>query len=209
MTLSSAHPARLDAATRARPVDVRVAAFPDDEELVQDLLLEYELALLRHGVTMPRLGAELTALPGPYAPPHGAVYIARLDGAPAGCAAVAAVAACDGPAGRREIRRLYVRDGAHACDVLGALLARIAALAELDGCSAVRCAIFPELDARAATFARHGFNACGSDGPPPDGMRVPPAIRVATLERACVPARAAHWRTLVRRLIVRGQPGRT
>ncbi|WP_155632944.1 GNAT family N-acetyltransferase [Burkholderia stagnalis] len=206
MTPSSTRPARLDVAARTRPVDVRAAAFPDDEELVQDLLLEYEMTWLRHGVTMPRLGTELTALPGPYAPPHGAVYIARLDGAPVGCAAVAA---CDGPPGRREIRRLYVRDGAHASDVLGALLARVAALAELDGCSAVRCAIFADLDPRAATFARHGFNVCAPDGPPPDGMRVPPAIRIATLEKACVPTRAAHWRTLMRRLIVRGQPGRT
>lgn len=210
MTLASALfsslPARLDAAARARSVDVRAATFPDDEEIVQDLLLEYEMALLRHGVTMPRLGAELTSLPGPYAPPDGAVYVARVDGTPLGCAAVAADG---GPASPREIRRLYVRDGAHAADVLGALLARIAALAELDGCAAVRCAVFPDLDARHATFARHGFTVCRLDGPPPDGMRVPPRLRVATLERPCAPARAAQWRALLRRVMMRGEPRRT
>ncbi|AOK63633.1 hypothetical protein WM29_30765 [Burkholderia ubonensis] len=205
-SLSSSLPARLDAAARARSVDVRAATFPDDEEIVQDLLLEYEMALLRHGVTMPRLGAELTSLPGPYAPPYGAVYVARVDGAPLGCAAVVADG---GLASAREIRRLYVRDGAHAADVLGALLARIAALAELDGCAAVRCAVFPDLDARHATFARHGFTVCGTDGPPPDGMRVPPRLRVATLERPCAPARAAQWRALLRRVLMRGEPGRT
>ncbi|OJA79041.1 hypothetical protein BGV72_08180 [Burkholderia ubonensis] len=213
MTPASALPsslsARLDAAARARSVDVRAATFPDDEEIVQDLLLEYEMALLRHGVTMPRLGAELTSLPGPYAPPYGAVYVARVDGTPLGCAAVAAIAADGGPASPREIRRLYVRDGAHAADVLGALLARIGALAELDGCAAVRCAVFPDLDARHATFARHGFTVCGMDGPPPDGMRVPPRLRVATLERPCAPARAAQWRALLRRVLMRGEPGRT
>lgn len=51
---------------------------------------------------------ELAALPGEYAPPRGALLLARLDGGLAGCCALRALDAVDYP-NACEMKRLYVR----------------------------------------------------------------------------------------------------
>lgn len=51
---------------------------------------------------------ELAALPGEYAPPRGALLLARVDGELAGCCALRPLDAADYPAAA-EMKRLYVR----------------------------------------------------------------------------------------------------
>ena len=51
---------------------------------------------------------ELAALPGDYAPPRGALVLALVDGAPAGCGALRALPDADYP-NACEMKRLYVR----------------------------------------------------------------------------------------------------
>lgn len=85
---------------------------PSDVREVQDLLREYTAwAFTLHpdsgqAPTFQGLEQELATLPGIYAPPTGALLLARRDDQPAGCVALkghdAAVA---------ELKRLYVRPG--------------------------------------------------------------------------------------------------
>ncbi|MGP1630627.1 MAG: GNAT family N-acetyltransferase, partial [Giesbergeria sp.] len=51
---------------------------------------------------------ELANLPGEYAPPRGALLLALVDGAPAGCCALRPLDSAD-YANAAEMKRLYVR----------------------------------------------------------------------------------------------------
>jgi putative acetyltransferase len=51
---------------------------------------------------------ELATLPGDYVPPHGALLVALVDGAPAGCGAFRPLPEAD-DAGACEMKRLFVR----------------------------------------------------------------------------------------------------
>ncbi|MEX3628152.1 MAG: GNAT family N-acetyltransferase [Burkholderia sp.] len=191
---------------------VRAARFPDDEEAVQDLLLEYERIVLRLGARMLRLGAELTALPGPYAMPHGALCLVEIDGRLAGCAALVAH---ETPPRVAEIRRLHVR-APHAAHALDALLSRCIAIAAALGCHAIRHAHLPAATLHADSFAPLGGEAhgqangkahgdAGSDAlgtglrhDAPHGMLVPASLRVERLERRLAPAFNRYFSTNAR-----------
>jgi ribosomal protein S18 acetylase RimI-like enzyme len=83
---------------------------PDSEELLQatrSIFRDYA-AQLDVDLCFQNFEAELSGLPGAYAPPHGALLLATVDGEVAGCGALRPLADVDYP-NACEMKRLYVR----------------------------------------------------------------------------------------------------
>lgn len=74
-----------------------------DLECVRVLFREYA-ASLDFNLCFQSFEQELASLPGKYAPPSGRLFLALIDGAPAGCAALRGL-----PDGTGELKRLYIR----------------------------------------------------------------------------------------------------
>lgn len=80
---------------------------PDDIDATRAIFREYARDL---GVDLcfQEFDRELAQLPGEYAPPRGALLLARVDGEVAGCCALRPLDAADYP-NAAEMKRLYVR----------------------------------------------------------------------------------------------------
>ena len=83
---------------------IRIERDPEADE-VRPLLLEYA-GSLSFDLGFQDFESELSGLPGDYAPPGGALLLARVDGRAAGCVALRRLDATTG-----ELKRLYVRPG--------------------------------------------------------------------------------------------------
>ena len=87
-------------------VDIREAdEGGDDLAFIKTLFVEYAETLSFH-ICFEAFDKELDSLPGLYSRPAGNMWIARVDGAIAGCVALRAH-----EAGTAEMKRLYVRPG--------------------------------------------------------------------------------------------------
>lgn len=76
-------------------------------EAARQLFQEYAVSL-DVDLSFQKLDQELNALPGEYAPPRGALFLAYVDGTPAGCCALRPLDTVDYP-NAAEMKRLYVR----------------------------------------------------------------------------------------------------
>jgi putative acetyltransferase len=124
-----------------------------DLEQVRVLLREYADGL---GVDLAYQGfeAELAGLPGKYAPPPGALLLARAKGGEAtGCVAVRPL---DIP-GACEIKRLYVRDSARGTATGRALAMAAVAFAAEAGYDRVLLDTLPFMMATIALYRALGF----------------------------------------------------
>ncbi len=98
--------------------------------------------------------AELAGLPGDYAPPRGALLIARTaQGAPIGCAALRPLEA----SGIAEMKRLYVAPEGRGAGLGKALLAAILSEAKRAGYTEIRLDTLPEMAAAQALYRAAGF----------------------------------------------------
>lgn len=98
--------------------------------------------------------AELASLPGKYAPPAGALLLARLDGVAVGC-----VALRDLGAGACEMKRLYLAPAARGHGIGAALVERAIAAARAAGYAVMRLDTVPgEHDAAIGLYRKRGFS---------------------------------------------------
>ena len=97
-----------DGAKKAEPetqVEIVSVTGGDDLILLKTLLVEYAEAF-DHRLCFDAFEKELASLPEPYADPDGALFLAKVDGASAGCVALKRLTKR-----KAEMKRLFVRAG--------------------------------------------------------------------------------------------------
>jgi ribosomal protein S18 acetylase RimI-like enzyme len=81
---------------------------PEEIETLRGLMREYA-SVLGVDLCFQNFEHELATLPGEYAPPRGALFLANVNGKAAGCVALRPLDSADYP-NAAEMKRLYVRD---------------------------------------------------------------------------------------------------
>ncbi len=136
-------------------IELVAAADPAALDAVRALLREY-VAELAVDLCFQNVEAELAGLPGEYAEPAGALLLALVDGEPAGCVALRALADVD-YANACEMKRLYVRRAFRRFG-LGRLLAeRVMALATQAGYSCMLLDTLDDMETARGLYASLGF----------------------------------------------------
>lgn len=132
-------------------IEVLTAERPDEIEAVRFLIMSHAAALREHpGSDQVRRDAE--SLPGPYAPPRGRLYLAKLDRMPAGCVALKAQEPLIG-----EVKRMYVLTTARRMGVARALMQRLLSDARQMGYQRIRLGTLDEMTAAQALYRELGF----------------------------------------------------
>ena len=129
---------------------------PEEIEAVRGLILEYAQSL---GVDLcfQSIDEELAGLPGEYAAPRGALYMATIDGKPAACVAMRPLDTADYP-NAAEMKRLYVRDRYRGSG-LGRELAQAVLDAALEaGYSSVLLDTLDDMEAARSLYEDLGFH---------------------------------------------------
>jgi len=132
-------------------IEIVIAESPDEVEAVKFLILAHASALREHPGSED-VRADAMALPGPYAPPRGRLYLACLDGAPAGCVALRSFE--DAIA---EVKRMFVLPILRRHGVARALMERLLGDAMLMGYDRIRLGTLNEMTAAQALYRELGF----------------------------------------------------
>jgi ribosomal protein S18 acetylase RimI-like enzyme len=137
------------------PFQIVRAGSSVDLDAVKRLFTAYASAL---GIDLSYQGfeAELAGLPGKYAPPSGALLIARtMDGEPLGCVALRPL----DDAGRCEMKRLYVSPRARGLGLGKALVDAVIAEATRIGYREMRLDTLPTMGEAIALYRKAGFQS--------------------------------------------------
>jgi ribosomal protein S18 acetylase RimI-like enzyme len=131
---------------------LKQAQTADEIEIARSLLREYQRAL---GTDLCFQGfeAELSGLPGGYAPPSGRLLLALQDETPVGCVALQQVDASCG-----EMKRLYVRPSARGSGLGRALVTEILEDAKKIGYSKVVLDTLPSMIEAQRLYEQFGFH---------------------------------------------------
>ncbi len=132
-------------------ITISPANSPADMEAARALFLEYA-ASLGVDLAFQKFDQELAALPGDYAPPDGALLLAREEETFAGCVALRKLE--DGIA---EMKRLFIRPAYRGQSLGRRLVEAILAEARRIGYSQIRLDTLPSMKNAQALYAAFGF----------------------------------------------------
>jgi GNAT superfamily N-acetyltransferase len=132
-------------------IELRQVDGAADIDIARALFREYARAI---GTDLAYQGfdAELAALPLPYRPPRGALYIACVGNDVAGCVALRPLAD-----GIGEMKRLYVRDAYRSFGLGRRLVDAVIAAARAAGHRELRLDTLADMTAAQALYRRLGF----------------------------------------------------
>jgi GNAT superfamily N-acetyltransferase len=128
---------------------------PQDLEAAREIFREYA-STLSVDLDFQNFDAELAALPGDYAPPRGALLLARVEGAWAGCCALRPMDSSDYP-NAAEMKRLFVRKAFRGFGLGRQLTEAILDEARRAGYSTVLLDTLDEMEAARALYEDLGF----------------------------------------------------
>lgn len=132
-------------------ITIVAAESPPDLEAARLLILAHAASLREHPCS-DLVRADAESLPGPYAPPRGRLYLARLDGTPAGCVALRPLDAVTG-----EVKRMFVPPAARKNGIGRALMERLLADAPGLDYRTIRLGTLEEMTAARALYRQLGF----------------------------------------------------
>lgn len=132
-------------------IDLIDATTPAQIEDIRLLFLEYARSL-DFNLCFQDFDAELASLPGKYAPPDGALILARVNGQSAGCIALRKI-----EDGICEMKRLYVRDAYRGSKIGRLLIARIIEEALNRNYQSIRLDTAPNMKAAQSLYESFGF----------------------------------------------------
>ena len=136
-------------------IDLRSPASLDEWLAVRDIFSEYA-ASLSVDLCFQSFDRELASLPGEYAPPRGALLLAHVDGAVAGCCGLRPMDAVDYP-NAAEMKRLYVRKAFRGFGLGRQLTEAILDEARRAGYSCVLLDTLDDMEAARALYEDLGF----------------------------------------------------
>ena len=128
----------------------------DDQLNEVRLLFEEYAESLDIDLCFQQFDAELSSLPGDYAAPRGALLMAEVDGALAGCCALRALDNSDYP-NACEMKRLYVRKAFRGFGLGRHLAEAILDAARMAGYDCILLDTLDEMESARALYAELGF----------------------------------------------------
>ncbi|MGQ0650477.1 MAG: GNAT family N-acetyltransferase [Gemmatimonadaceae bacterium] len=160
-------PAPEDMPDTSEEVEITEVRQAEHLDQVRGLFREYGASLLEHAgseavLRVQGFDEELASLPGDYGPPQGALLLALVNGAPAGCASLR-------PLGgdTLELKRLYVRPEYRGQSLGRRLVAEALDHASRSGARSVRLDTLPFMRSAARLYRAMGFEEIPAYRPNP------------------------------------------